>query len=236
MKGVILAGGYGKRLRPLTDERPKPMIEVLRKPIIEWQIEWLKENGIRDIVVCAGYMKERIISHIGRGGRLSVKTAYAVEERPLGTGGALKNAESLLAGEDAFFMLNGDVLTNIDLTNLRKSLTDNIMGALAVVSLPSPFGIVKIAKDSRVTGFTEKPRISQFWINAGVYCFSSKVFRYLPKNGNIEKTTLPLLARKKKLRAVKYKNVFWRSVDSHKDIEEATAELKSLGRKWTRSR
>jgi len=231
MKAVILAGGYGKRLKPLTDEKPKPMIEVLDRPIIEWQIRWLKNNGIDDIIICVGYMKEHIINYIGSGSKLSVKVGYTVEDEPLGTGGALKNAEALLSSEESFFMLNGDVLTNINTSNLKKNLTNDLVATLAVVPLPSPFGIVEIAGNSKVLGFTEKPTINQFWINAGVYCFSNKIFSYLPKKGNIETTALPSLAKDKKLKAVKYEHTFWRSIDSHKDIEEATAELSPLSKK-----
>ncbi|HYZ59611.1 MAG TPA: nucleotidyltransferase family protein, partial [Nitrososphaeraceae archaeon] len=121
MKAVILAGGLGKRLGPLTDERPKPMIEVLDQPIIEWQIKWFKKFGIGEIVICVGYLKEHIIDYIGSGSRFGVKVGYAVEEEPLGTGGALKNAQSLLGGakNDGFFMVNGDILTDLDPNVLR---------------------------------------------------------------------------------------------------------------------
>ncbi|MGH9879367.1 MAG: nucleotidyltransferase family protein, partial [Nitrososphaerales archaeon] len=86
---------------------------------------------------------------------------------------------------------------------------------------------------SKVLGFKEKPTINQFWINAGVYCFSKKIFDYLPEKGNIETTALPALAKNKKLKAIKYENTFWRSIDSHKDIEEAAAELGPLSAKTT---
>ena len=224
MKAVILAGGYGKRLRPLTDEKPKPMIEVLNIPIIEWQVKWLSKRGIKEFVVCVGYMKEQIIDHIGSGSRLGVKVGYAVEEEPLGTGGALSNAASLLAGQDSFFMLNGDVLTELD---PNKLLHTNISSShsLALVPLRSPFGIVEVDKNSKVLGFVEKPKIPDKWINAGVYHFTQEVFNYLPENGNIEVTALPALSKEGKLKAVKYENVLWRSIDSHKDIEEAAKEI-----------
>ena len=168
MKAVILAGGFGKRLKPLTDEKPKPMIEVNDRPIIEWQLRWLKSNGIDDIVICVGYMKEHIINYVGSGSKLAVKVGYTVEDEPLGTGGALKNAETLLSNEVSFFMLNGDVLTNITTAKLKESLTNDLAATLAVVPLPSPFGIVDIDENSKVLGFKEKPKINQFWINAGV--------------------------------------------------------------------
>jgi len=225
MKAVILAGGFGKRLRPLTDERPKPLIEVLSIPIIEWQIKWFKKHSINEIVICVGYLKEQIIDYIGSGNKFGVKVGYAVEEEPLGTGGALKNAESLLGGveEEGFFMINGDILTDLHPTSL---LCDNY-AALAIVPLRSPYGVVELDQKSYVLGFIEKPQIRDRWINAGVYYLRKDVFNYLPENGNIEVTALPTMARERKLKAVKYENSFWRSIDSHKDIEEASKELKS---------
>jgi len=222
MKAVILAGGFGKRLRPLTDQKPKPMIEVLNVPIIEWQIKWLRKYGIKEFVVCVGYMKEQIIDHIGSGSRLGVKVGYVVEEEPLGTGGALKNAESLLAGQKGFFMTNGDILTELDPNKLHDSSQ-----TLALVPLRSPYGVVELDGGSKVRGFVEKPTIPDRWINAGVYYFTQEVFHYLPDNGNIEVTALPALAKEGRLKAIKYENMFWRSIDSHKDIEEAAKEMQA---------
>ncbi len=223
MKAVILAGGFGKRLRPLTDQKPKPMIEVLNVPIIEWQIKWLKKYGVNEFVVCVGYMKEQIIDHIGSGNRLGVKVGYAVEEEPLGTGGALKNAESLVAGQSGFFMINGDILTELD----PNKLHDGNSQTLALVPLRSPYGVVELDGDSKVLGFVEKPTIQDKWINAGVYYFTQEVFQHLPDNGNIEVTALPALAKQGRLKAIKYENIFWRSIDSHKDIEEASKEMQA---------
>jgi Nucleoside-diphosphate-sugar pyrophosphorylase involved in lipopolysaccharide biosynthesis/translation initiation factor 2B, gamma/epsilon subunits (eIF-2Bgamma/eIF-2Bepsilon) len=228
MKAVILAGGLGKRLRPLTNERPKPMIEVLNIPIIEWQIKWFKKYGIDEIIICVGYLKELIMNYIGSGRKFGVKVGYAVEEEPLGTGGALKNSESLLdnSTENGFFLINGDILTNLDPTRLNN---DDRSAALALVPLRSPFGVVELDKNSDVLGFVEKPQIKDRWINAGVYHFTNEVFKYLPENGNIEVTALPIMAKEKKLKAIIYENSFWRSIDSHKDIEEAGKELQVAG-------
>jgi mannose-1-phosphate guanylyltransferase len=227
MKAVILAGGLGKRLRPLTNERPKPMIEVLNIPIIEWQIKWFKKYGIDEIIICVGYLKELIMNYIGSGRKFGVRVGYAVEEEPLGTGGALKNSESLLdnSTENGFFLINGDILTNLDPTRLNNGQS----AALALVPLRSPFGVVELDKNSDVLGFVEKPQIKDRWINAGVYHFTKEVFKYLPENGNIEVSALPLMAKEKKLKAITYENSFWRSIDSHKDIEEAGKELQVAG-------
>lgn len=224
MKAVILAGGFGKRLKPLTDERPKPMIEVCGIPIIEWQVRWLRNAGIQDFVLCVGYMREHIFDHIGNGSKFAARVEYSIEEEPLGTGGALLNARDLLAGQDSFLMLNGDVLTELDPNKLQVERKHTI----ALVPLRSPFGIVELDSNSRVKGFVEKPEIPDRWINAGLYHFTDEVFGYLPKNGNIEMTALPELAKEGKLHAVKYPKVFWRSIDSHKDIEEAAKEMQAV--------
>jgi mannose-1-phosphate guanylyltransferase len=222
MKTVILAGGLGKRLKPLTDTRPKPMIEVLNVPIIEWQIRWLRKFGIKDFVMCVGYKKEKIIDHIGNGAKFDSRIDYSIEEKALGTGGALLNAKELLANQDSFFVLNGDIITELDPNRLNVGNSN----VLAVVPLRSPFGVVEIDVNSRVRGFTEKPEIPDTWINAGLYRFTQEVFRYLPTEGNIEVTALPTLAKRGTLEAVRYKDVFWRSIDSHKDIDEASKEMK----------
>ena len=223
MKTVILAGGFGKRLKPLTDTRPKPMIEVLNIPIIEWQIRWFRRFGIKDFVICVGYMKDMIVDHIGNGARFDSRVEYSLEEKALGTGGALLNAKELVSNQGSFFVLNGDVLSELDPNKLLNIASSNV---LAVVPLRSPFGVVELDENSKVKGFIEKPEISDKWINAGLYLFTEEVFSYLPIEGNIEVTALPWLAKEGILHAVRYRNVFWRSIDSHKDIEEASKEIR----------
>ncbi|HJS65017.1 MAG TPA: nucleotidyltransferase family protein [Nitrososphaeraceae archaeon] len=223
MKAVILAGGLGKRLKPLTNDRPKPMIEVLNKPILEWQIRWFKKHNIDEIIICLGYLKETIIDYLGSGNKFGIKIGYVVEDTPLGTGGALKNTSSLLTGstDNGFFMTNGDILTNLDPHRLCKENKSSI----ALVPLRSPYGVVNIDKNSDVIGFDEKPEIPDKWINAGVYYFTKEIFEYLPDNGNIETTALPAMAKDGKLKGIRFIDIFWRSIDSHKDIDEAAKEL-----------
>ena len=223
MKSVILAGGFGKRLKPLTDNRPKPMIEILDKPILEWQIKHLAKNNIKEIIICVGYLKEQIIDFIASGNKFDVHVAYTVEDEPLGTGGALKNTYSLLKDEkNGFFMINGDILTNINFLDLAN---ENNHSKLALVPLKSPYGIVEFDENLNVTGFEEKPNIDGKWINAGIYFFNQEVFDYLPERGNIETTALPAMAKEQKLKAKNFENSFWKSIDSHKDIEESSKEL-----------
>ncbi|MEM4302365.1 MAG: nucleotidyltransferase family protein [Candidatus Caldarchaeum sp.] len=227
MKAVLLAGGFGKRLKPLTETLPKPLLDVAGKPIIVWQIEWLKSFGIREFVVCAGYLKERIIEVLGSGSKLGVKIGYSVEDEPLGTGGALKNGEHILKSDKSFIVVNGDVLTTLNPLKMIEGL-DECIACIALTRLPSPYGIVEFdEKTLIVRKFTEKPQLPNY-INAGVYAFTSEVFKYLPDSGDLEKVTFPLLVEKNAIKAMPYENEEWISIDSHKDLEEAKKVVKHL--------
>jgi NDP-sugar pyrophosphorylase family protein len=228
MIGVILAGGLGKRLRPLTSNVPKPMVSIAGKPILVRQIEWLKNYGVRDFIFCVGYLKEKIIEYVGNGRKFEVNVRYSVEERSLGTGGALKNAEDFLKNETYFFVLNGDIITNLNPLKLLDELKEDVAGVIAVVPLTSPYGIVDIDGNRAVRGFREKPVLDEYLINAGVYCLKSSILKYLPVKGGIEVTAFPKLAQEGRLKAVKYGDVFWKSIDTHKDVDETERALKSV--------
>lgn len=220
MKALILSGGAGKRLKPMTDYIPKPLIPLNNIPIIELQIGYFKKFGINEFVICAGYKSNQIINYL-KPKKMGVKIDYSIEKTPLGTGGAIRNARDFIDNE-SFFVINGDVITNLDPRQLKEN-----PNSIAVIPLRTSFGIVNLA-NGRVKRFEEKPEISDYWMNAGIYYLSDKVLKYLPKKGNIENTTFPILATKRSLFAVKYKKAFWYSIDSHKDIEQCTSEMKSL--------
>jgi len=218
MQAVILAGGFGKRLAPLTSETPKPLLPVGGKPILVRQIEWLKSFGIGDIILAVGYLRHKVFEALGDGRRYGVRIFYSVEEEPLGTGGAIRNA-SLFINSDVFVVVNGDVLTNLPVDALAESLGE-ADGAIALVPLRSPYGIVEFDEKGYVARFREKPLLDGFFINAGVYVLRRRVLEELPERGNVEETLFPKLAKERRLRAVVFKDVFWRSVDSLKDLEE----------------
>jgi len=136
----------------------------------------------------------------------------------LGTGGAIKNAEFFIT-DDVFIAVNGDVLTNLPVDKLIEALED-ADAAIALVPLRSPYGIVEFDSDGYITQFREKPTLEGFFINAGVYALRRKVLSELPSRGNIEETLFPRLAQQRRLKAAVFKDVFWRSVDSLKDLEE----------------
>lgn len=223
MKAVILAGGFGKRLRPLTNDKPKSLIEVKGRPILETQLRWLKNYGINEVILCLGFLKEKIIEYLGNGSKFGVKVGYVIEDEPLGTGGAILNAEPFLKKEEYFFALNGDIITNLNPMELLNNLPGYV-GVIALVPLRSPYGVVDLDNEGHVYRFREKPILSEYWINAGVYCLTPAIFNYLEKGGGIEFTAFPKLAAEGKLKAVKYFNCFWKSIDVYKDIEEAEKE------------
>lgn len=212
MKAILLSGGFGKRLKPLTDYLPKPLIPLCNYPIIEWQIRYFKKFGIKEIIVCAGYRAEQIRKHL-ESKNLGVELEYSVEKKPLGTAGAIKKAIEHIDTDD-FFVANGDVITNLDLRKLKMN-----RNSIAVIPLRTTFGIVHL-DETKVERFEEKPEMSDYWMNAGIYYLKKDIIKHLPKNGNLENTTFPVLAGQGTLNAVKYSNVFWKSVDSYKDMED----------------
>jgi NDP-sugar pyrophosphorylase family protein len=212
VKAILLSGGFGKRLKPLTDYLPKPLIPLCNCPIIEWQIRYFKKFGIKEIIVCAGYRAEQIRKHL-ESKNLGVQLEYSIEKEPLGTAGAIKKASKYIDTDD-FFVANGDVITNLDLRKLKMH-----RNSVAVIPLRTTFGIVHL-NGVKVERFEEKPEMFDYWMNAGIYYLNKDVVRHLPKNGNLENTTFPVLAAHRTLNAIKYSNVFWKSVDSYKDMED----------------
>lgn len=216
-----MAGGRGKRLRPITDYVPKPLVPLNNTPIIEWQIKHLKKFGIKEIIICTGYKSKMIENFLEMKNNLGIKIKFVVEKTPLGTGGAIKQA-GLSITDKSFFVLNGDIITNIDFNRLAKK-----QNSIASIELKTKFGIIN-TKDDKVIEFKEKKEIPNLWMNAGVYHLQKEVLQDLPKKGDIEKTIFPNYAKKGKLSTVKFKNATWYSIDSFKDIEECSLELNKM--------
>lgn len=206
------------------------MIQINNTPIIELQVKWLKKFGITDIIVLVGHLREKIKHHLADGKKFGVNISYIEENVPLGTGGALKNAKDHIIqngnSDPGFFVINGDILTNLD----PFTISEKGSMTLALVPMKSTFGIVETNGDL-VSKFIEKPSIEDMWINAGVYYFSNEIFDYLPDKGNLETVTLPMLVEKQKLKAKKFSNNYWRSIDSHKDVDEASKEIEQVFKK-----
>ncbi len=220
MKAIILAGGRGKRLRPITDYVPKPLVPIKNVPIIEWQLKYLKKFGITEVIICTGYKQEMIENHLDMKD-IGIKIKFSIEKSPLGTGGAIKKAGEMIK-DKSFFVINGDTITNIDLKKLQAK-----KNAIAAIELRTKYGILE-TEDDKIMNFREKKEISDTWMNAGIYHLEKEVLRKLPKKGDIEKTVFPDYAKKGLLNTVKFKNAKWYSVDSFKDMEECALEVEKI--------
>lgn len=200
MQALILAGGEGTRLRPLTSTMPKPVVPLVDRPFIAYMIEWLRGHGVDDVILACGFMADGVRAVLGDGSALGVHLRYIEEPQPLGTGGALKYAENLLA--ERFFMLNGDVLTDIDLTaQLRQHEASGARATLGLIPVddPSAYGLVRRNDDCSVRQFVEKPspdEIDTNLINAGAYILERDVLDGMAPAGtqiSIEREVFPKL-------------------------------------------
>ncbi len=187
MKAVIMAGGEGTRLRPITSLRPKPMVPIVNQPVMEHIIGLVKHHGIDEVVATLAFMPRTIQDYFGAGEEWGVDIGYAVEESPLGTAGSVKNAQHLLGTEEPFLIISGDAVTDIDLTEVlrfHKERGGAVTIALKRVPDPLDFGVVITAENGLVERFLEKPSWGQVFsdtINTGIYVIEPWVLDYIPE-------------------------------------------------------
>ncbi len=199
MKAVILVGGEATRLYPLTYNIPKAMVPVLNIPFLEHVIRHLSQHQIKDITLAQGHQAQPIESYIGNGSQFGVKLYYSVEDTPLGTAGAVKNAERYL--DETFLVLNGDIFTDLNITamiDFHREKKAKATIALTPVDDPTSYGLIETNAQGRVTRFLEKPKWSQVttnMINAGTYVLEPDVLTRIPPQTkvSIERETFPLL-------------------------------------------
>ena len=206
MKAVIIAGGFGTRLRPLSCTRPKHLFPIAGKPLLDWIMERLARSGIDEVIFAVNYLSEAFVEHYGKSA-YGMNVRYCREPRPLGTGGCIKNAENLIGHDEPFLLLNGDILSKIDYEKLMAQHARN--GCTATVALhrvsdPSRYGAVEMARKDRIKRFVEKPpreKAPSNLINAGIYALSPEIYKYIPtgRRVSIERETFPALARDGKL-------------------------------------
>ncbi|MGE0025867.1 MAG: sugar phosphate nucleotidyltransferase [Thermoleophilia bacterium] len=242
-QAVVLVGGEGRRLRPLTDTRPKPMMPLVDRPFVAHQIDLLRRHGVDDIVFSCGYRPDALEDHFGDGSTMGVRLRYVVDPEPLGTAGAIKNAEDLL--DDApFLVLNGDILTDLDLGAVIRAHGD--LGAEGVIALtpvedPSAFGLVRLHEDASVEAFVEKPTPDElrpgepYRINAGTYLLSPSVLELIPAGQpcSIEREIFPVLAERGALYGFP-SDAYWRDIGTpasylaaNHDVLDAALETES---------
>lgn len=186
-RAVIMAGGAGSRLRPITSNLPKPMVPLANRPLMEHIILLLREHGVKDIVVTVQFLASMVRQYFGGGSELGVNLTYATEESPLGTAGSVKNAEEALRGEGAFLVVSGDALTDIDITAaLRFHQEKNALATIVLHRQANPleYGIVVTDEEGRIERFLEKPGWGQVFtdtVNTGIYVLDSRIFDDIPE-------------------------------------------------------
>ncbi|ADB53026.1 sugar phosphate nucleotidyltransferase [Conexibacter woesei] len=201
MQALILAGGEGTRLRPLTSTVPKPVVPLVDRPFIAFMLDWLRRHGVDDVVISCGFMASGVRNVLGDGSAFGIRLRYVEEPRPLGTGGAIKFAEPLL--DERVLVLNGDVLTDIDLTaQLAQHERTGARVTLALIAVddPSAYGLVRRDEDGGVREFLEKPSPDQIdtnLVNAGAYVLEREVLDAIPTERavSVEREVFPTLVR-----------------------------------------
>ncbi|MBA3281269.1 MAG: NTP transferase domain-containing protein [Acidimicrobiia bacterium] len=238
MKAVIMAGGEGSRLRPLTSNCPKPMLPLANRPMMEHVVNLLKQHGIDDIVVTVAYLANQIRTYFGDGSEFGVKMAYATEDNPLGTAGSVRNAMDELG--ERFLVISGDVLTDIDLGKILAFHEEK--GALATIGLvsvdnPLEFGIVITREDGSIDRFLEKPTWGQVFsdtINTGIFVLEPEIFDFIPEGRPVDFSSevFPALLEAEKPLFGAVAEGYWEDVgtlesyvSSHRDVMDGRVQV-----------
>ncbi len=204
MQVVILAGGLGTRLRPLTEKVPKPMVLIKGKPFLEYQLEMLKKHGFYDVVLCTGYLGEKIEEYFGNGENMGMHIKYSKEHEPLGTGGALQNAKKLL--ENEFVLAYGDTFLPMDYKRLVADFNKSKKLAMTVAFNNNPkivLNNMEVSEVGEVLKYDKKNEGLANYVEAGVHVLKKDVLTHVPENSvfSLEEELLPILIEKKELHA-----------------------------------
>lgn len=227
----IMAGGFGTRLRPLTDGCPKPMLRIGDKPILETVIRSFIKAGFENFYISTHYMPEQIRSHFGDGSELGVNITYVHEDKPLGTGGALGLLPDSLPSDLPLIMMNGDVLTKVDFQRLLDFHVDNDADATMCVreyDYQIPYGVIN-GKGNKIISMVEKP-IQRFFVNAGIYVVSPRVIESVPKNHHIDMPTLLEQHMHERDNILMFPiHEYWLDIGRMDDFNRAQADIHTLG-------
>lgn len=227
LQAVVMAGGFGKRLRPLTDEIPKTMLTVGDKPLLESILKQLRESGITRVNLTTYYKADVIAQHFGDGQRFGVELNYVKEEQPLGTAGALSLLES---PNEPLLVINGDILTGVDFRSMLDFHTENKADMTVAVRLHEyqvPYGVVE-SDDISITSILEKPIFRKF-VNAGIYLLNSEVCRFIPNGQSYDMTDLidRLIAEGRRVISFPIRE-YWLDIGKHEDYKKAQKEYKEV--------
>lgn len=226
--GVILVGGPGLRMRPLTEDVPKAMIKVHGKPLLYWTLNWLKKYGFKHVVLGVAYRKEVIIKYIQKN-PFDLRIDFSVHTIEGETGEGFRLAIERYIEDENFLAMNGDELTNL---NLKKMINFHLkhkpIATIAVSPMKCPYGIIQIRKNN-IIGFDEKPILKDKLVSAGIYVFNHKIMEHLPTKGALERTTFLLLAQQGLLKAYRLgKDERWITINSIKDLSVANEEFELI--------
>lgn len=232
MKAVIIAGGFGTRLRPLTYNRPKPIVPVANRPFVLHQIELLRKYGIKDIILNIHYLPKNMELVLGDGKEFGVKLYYSIEKEPLGTAGAVKNAEEYF-DKEPLVVFNGDILTDIDISDLidfHKKNDACATIALTEVEDPTQYGVVVTDENGRVKQFLEKPSWEHAVtnkINAGIYILDPQIFKNVPKDKpySFERELFPSLLAEGRNVFAKVSSSYWLDIGTPKKYMQAHRDI-----------
>lgn len=228
---ILLVGGFGTRLMPLTKNTPKPMLTVAGLPVTEHQIAMAKAAGITEIVLATSYLSEIFTPYFGDGSKWGIKIKYAVEKEPLGTGGAIRNAAQLLSSNESIVILNGDVLSSHDLAEQirqHEAHDADVTLHLTQVEDARAFGCVPTDDQGRVTAFLEKmdnPITNQ--INAGCYVFNPRVLTTIPLGAvvSVERETFPQLVANNAAVYGYVENSYWLDIGTPRALLKASIDI-----------
>ena len=222
---IVLSGGLGNRLRPLTEDTPKGMILIRGKPMLELVMSWLRDNGVKEVILGVAYLKEKIIEYFGNGEKFGVNIKYSIHSVDGGTNEGFRLAISRYIHADVFFAMNGDQLTNLNLGDVAQfHLKHNVMATMVVTNPRCPYGHVQVDDGYNAIGFIEKPPCLHAFCNTGIYVFNKEILNHLPDKGNIEETAFPILAKKRQLKVYPFQG-FFTTVNTQKDLTTAEQEL-----------
>ncbi len=235
MQALVLAGGLGTRLRPLTYVVPKPMLPVAGKPLLERTLNYLKEYEFEEVIICVAYLKRQIIDYF-KNGDFGIRIRFAEAENPLGTGGQLKTAEDLV--NERFIAMNGDIVTSMNLNNLVEFHSRNSgIGSIALkeYTVKIPYGFIEVDSKGLIANFKEKPSIA-YMANAGIYVFEKRIFNYIPagKVASLEREVFPRLIESGEKLYGYHEDAFWADVGDLADYEKTNAEFTSRTLKMKR--
>jgi len=230
LKTVILCGGQGTMMRPLTLTIPKPMLPIGYRPILEHMVNFLKREGLTNFIFSIGYLGENIIKYFNDGTHLGINIKYSSEEKPLGTAGAIKKIEDFVGS--TFVVASGDtVFGNLSVKDVIKFHSEkrNAIGTLVLWKAKDArhFGLVEVDNEGKLTNFIEKPKYpTEGWINTGMYIFNSEIFNFIAKNkfSSLEYDVFPRLVEKGKLFGY-FHNGYWADVGRPNDYEKVSKDL-----------